>query len=145
VLKQIDKYRKHCLLRGSDINAKTPQKVAWNLVCLPKSEGGLGVINVEVHNDALLLKIFHKFFDRADIPWVHLVWEKHYSNGKLPNHIMRGSFWWRDILKLLDKFKGISSVKASRGDTCFLWLDLWNNSVPCQDFPHLFPLEGINR
>jgi hypothetical protein len=89
VLKQIDKYRKHCLLRGSDINAKTPQKVAWNLVCLPKSEGGLGVINVEVHNDALLLKIFHKFFDRADIPWVHLVWEKHYSNGKLPNHIMR--------------------------------------------------------
>jgi hypothetical protein len=26
VIKQIDKYRKHCLWRGSDINAKKPPK-----------------------------------------------------------------------------------------------------------------------
>ena len=29
VIQQIDKYRKHCLWRGSDINAKKPPKVAW--------------------------------------------------------------------------------------------------------------------
>jgi hypothetical protein len=47
VIKQIDKYRKHCLWRGSDINAKTPPKAAWKLVCKPKIEGGLGIIDIE--------------------------------------------------------------------------------------------------
>jgi hypothetical protein len=35
VIKQIDKYRKHCFWRGADINAKTPPKAAWEMVCLP--------------------------------------------------------------------------------------------------------------
>jgi hypothetical protein len=50
VIKQIDKYRKHCLWRGSDISSKKPSKAAWPLVCLPKSEGGLGVLNLTIQN-----------------------------------------------------------------------------------------------
>jgi hypothetical protein len=53
------------LWRGADINAKTPPKAAWDLVCLTKSEGGLGVLQLEIHNEALLLKNFHKFFNKA--------------------------------------------------------------------------------
>jgi hypothetical protein len=30
---------------------------------------------LETHNEALLLKNFHKFFNKADIPWVHMIWE----------------------------------------------------------------------
>jgi len=56
VIKQIDKFRKHCLWRGADIDAKSPPKAAWHMVCLPKSEGGLGVINLNTQNEALLLK-----------------------------------------------------------------------------------------
>lgn len=135
VFKQIDKYRKHCLWRGADINARTPPKAAWEMVCLPKTEGDLGVINLETHNDALLLKNFHKFFNKDDIPLVHLIWEKYYNNGKLPNHTLKGSFWWRGILRLLPKFKSLGSVILKRGNSCFLWLDLWNNLVPSQIFP----------
>jgi hypothetical protein len=29
IIEQIDKYRKHCLWRGFDINAKSPSKAAW--------------------------------------------------------------------------------------------------------------------
>jgi hypothetical protein len=83
VLEQIDKYRKHCLWRGSNVNDKRPPKAAGHMVCLPKEEGGLGVINLKTHNEALLLKNLHKFFNKSDIPWVHLIWEKHYRNGKL--------------------------------------------------------------
>jgi len=92
VIEQIDKYRKHCLWRGSDINSKRPPKATWKLVCLPKEEGGLGVIDLKVQNEALLLKNLHKFFNRLDIPWVHLIWEKHYQNDKLPSAIKKGSF-----------------------------------------------------
>src|SRR6185312_8171950 len=32
VIKQIDKFRKHCLWRGADINDRRPPKAAWELV-----------------------------------------------------------------------------------------------------------------
>ena len=50
-----------------------------------------------------------------DIPWVHLVWEELYINGKLPGHVEKGSFWWKDVLKLLDKFKGLAVVNINGG------------------------------
>ena len=66
--------------------------------------------NIEKQNKALLLKNLHKFFNKADIPLVHLVWEKHYSNGKLPSSIVKGSFWWRDNLKNLQYFKQMARI-----------------------------------
>ena len=78
------------------------------MVCLPKEEGGLGVLNLKTQNEALLLKNMHKFYNKVDTPWVHLVWDKHYQDEKLRSHIKKGSFWWRDNLKLLDKFKGLA-------------------------------------
>lgn len=36
------------------------------------------------YNEALLLKFLHKFFSKADTPWVKLVWENYYNNDKLP-------------------------------------------------------------
>lgn len=42
------------------------------MVILPKKEGGLGVLNLKTQNEALLLKYLHKFFNKADIPWVNL-------------------------------------------------------------------------
>jgi hypothetical protein len=89
VIDQIDKCRKHCLWRGSDINARSSPKAAWSMVCLPKEEGGLGVLNLKTQNEALLLKNLHKFYNKVDTPWVHLVWDKHYHNGKLPSHIKK--------------------------------------------------------
>jgi hypothetical protein len=94
VIKQIAKYRKHCLWRGSDISSKKPSKAAWPLVCLPKPEGGLGVLNLTVQNESLLLKHLHKFYNRVQIPWVQLVWTKYYSRDRLPiaGATFRGSF-----------------------------------------------------
>lgn len=38
------------------------------MVCTTKEEGGLGVVNLEVQNQALLMKNLDKFFNRKDIP-----------------------------------------------------------------------------
>jgi hypothetical protein len=40
IIKQIDKYRRHCLWRSSDMNAKKPPLAAWKMVTKPKSKGG---------------------------------------------------------------------------------------------------------
>jgi hypothetical protein len=135
---QIDKYRKLYLLRGSEDTNRINAKAAWPLVTRPKEDGGLGVLDLKTQNEALLMKNLHKFFNKADIPWVHLIWEKHYGNGKLPSHVRKGSFWWKDILKLLDGYKGLASVSVKSGDTCLLWDDLWQGHVPRMAFPELY-------
>jgi hypothetical protein len=43
----IDKYKKHCTWRGSDLNARKPPLAAWKLATRPKREGGLGIINLK--------------------------------------------------------------------------------------------------
>jgi hypothetical protein len=67
IIKQIDKYRKHCLWRGSDINARTRPKAAWELVCLPKSEGGLRVINLDTQY-CLIVKEPSQIFQQRRYP-----------------------------------------------------------------------------
>ena len=83
VIKRVDNHRKHSIWRGADIHDRKPSKAAWELVCLPKDEGGLGVLNLQTQNESLLLKNLHKFYNKFDIPWVNLIWERYYSSGSL--------------------------------------------------------------
>ena len=73
ILKQIERIQRQCLWRG---NSNTPRQslAAWDLVCLPNNKGGLGVLNLKVQNEALLMKFLHKFYNHHDIPWVSLIW-----------------------------------------------------------------------
>lgn len=131
MVQQIEKYFRHCLWRGSDIKNRKPPLAGW---ALPKSQGGLGIKKIVVQNDALLMKQLHKFYNHADVPWVHLVWDNYYTNS-LPGQRKRGSFWWRDILKLLGQFKGIALPIPQNRRTISLWDDLWAGQV----FKHASP------
>jgi len=107
-------------------------------VCKSKSEGGQGVIDLKTQNEALLLKHLMKFFNKEDIPWVALIWESYYEAGSLPSMAKKGSFWWKDILKLLDKFKGLARVNINNAKSFLLWSDMWNDKVPMIAYPELY-------
>jgi hypothetical protein len=77
IIKQIDKFRKYCLWRGSDLSNRKPSKATWPLVCKPKTEGGLGVLDLKTQNESLLMKHLHKFFNKIPVPWVQLVWDQY--------------------------------------------------------------------
>jgi hypothetical protein len=68
VVKQIDVYRKHCLWSKGDVNRKGSCLVAWETACKPKNQGGLGIINIEKQNDALLMKHMNSFYNQHDLP-----------------------------------------------------------------------------
>jgi hypothetical protein len=108
------------------------------MVCKPKKKGGLGVINLKIQNEALLLKFLHKFFNKKDVPWVHLIWNNHYID-KIPHAVDPvGSFWWRDILKLSPILRGISRVQVVDGKTTLFWKDLWLHEVLESSYPRAF-------
>jgi hypothetical protein len=93
---------------------------------MPKKKGGLGVMNLELQNDALLLKYMDKFMNKADIPWVDLVWHSHY-NGKVPHASPKtGSFWWNDICSLYFQYRGLTRI----WDSILLWKDKWHGELP---------------
>lgn len=66
-----------------------------------------------------------------------MIWEKHYRNGKLPSHIKKGSFWWRDNLKLLSKFKNFTVISIENGQSCLFWTDNWRSTSPATLAPEL--------
>jgi len=139
VIKQIDRFRKHYLWRGSNINSKKPPKAAWKMVCDSKENGGLGVLDLRTHNECLLLKNLHKFYNKADLPWVHLLWNQYYQNNKLPiSGVKRGSFWWKDTLSLLDTYKGMTSSNVRNGHSSLLWLVVWDSHFLSEQWPQLF-------
>jgi hypothetical protein len=94
ILKQIYKYRRHCLWRGGDINGRKPPLAAWKMVTKPKLKDGLGVINLRMHNEVLLVKNLQKLYNKEDLLCVQLIWTNYYGNGQVPGQAKKGSFWW---------------------------------------------------
>jgi hypothetical protein len=43
------------------------------MFCRPKQKGGLGILNLKIQNEGLLLKYLHKFYNKVDTPWAFAV------------------------------------------------------------------------
>ena len=57
ILEHLDKLRRYCLwAKNTDDGHKVVYLAAWPLVCRPKEKGGLGIIDLQTQNQALLLK-----------------------------------------------------------------------------------------
>jgi hypothetical protein len=89
-------------------------------VTVLKLKGGSGVIKISLLNDALLVKNLHKFYMKEDLPHGKLIWSKYYRNGKVSGSFMKGSFWWKGMLNLLNTYKGCSSSHRIRRHNSFL-------------------------
>jgi hypothetical protein len=137
VIENIDRARKQCLWRGNSAKKRGGNLVAWPTVMMPKDKGGLGIINLRLQNDALLMKHLSKFYDKADIPWVSLIWSKYYTN-RVPHTAPEvGSFWWKDIFRLNILFRGIAKCEVGDGTTACFWNDIWMDGILASKFPRL--------
>jgi hypothetical protein len=91
-----------------------------------------------VQNDALLLKHLEKFYKKANVQWTMLIWRKYY-NDVVP-HLAKekGSFWWKDILRMNIHFRGVVVCSPAKGDTISFWGDFINGVILSLVFPSLF-------
>lgn len=145
VIHNIDRARKQCLWRGGTEPTKRGGNLAaWPLVSKPKDKDGLGVIN-RLQNDALLLKHLHKFYNKVEVPWVQLIWNKYYTNKVAHASREVGSFWWKDIQPLSTIFRGIARCTLGDGSSVLFWDDLWFEDVIAQRFPRLTSFASDRR
>jgi hypothetical protein len=109
---------------------------------IQKNKGGVGIVNFQKHNEALLLKFLDKFYNKADTPWVNLIWRTYYQASVPQAENLCGSFWWKDVCKHLDKYRQVATVLPGKGDTFMFWLDSWkfeNSTTPLHErYPRIF-------
>ena len=111
--------------------------MAWEHLLKSKEKGGLGVQNLRLQNDARLLKQLHKFYAKADIPWVYLIWFRCYEN-KVPHGTREmGSFWWKDVLQLCTLYRGVARCCHVDGSIVLFWDDLWGDRILSLQYPLL--------
>lgn len=124
VIENVERAMKQYVWRGNDRSRTGGNLAAWPLLRRPKDKGGLGIINLFLQNDTLLLKHLHKFYSKQNIRWVNLIWTTYYVD-KVP-HAAReiGSFWWKDVLRLNNLYRGVAQCSIGDGSTVLFWDDL---------------------
>jgi hypothetical protein len=138
ILDICNRAQRHCLWAKDDESGSVNALAAWSLVCRPKQHGGLGVLNLELQNKALLMKQLHKFYSKDSTPWVALVWSL-YGDGIPHAMSKRGFFWWKDIFSLVEDYRSITSCQVHNGSSILFWKDFWSQGVLiCHKFPRLY-------
>jgi hypothetical protein len=121
------------------MHAKLKRMVVWGLLTFMHTIK-LGIIDLHAHNKALLMKYIHKFYNHEDLPWVSLTWDSFYSCNA--PHLKRsaGSFWWRDVMSVVDDYFKLATCNICCGTTASLWHDSWGFGVLRQLSPSFFIL-----
>ena len=103
VLKNLDHYRSRFFWQGS--SDKHRYRLAkWDILCRPKDQGGLGILNLKLQNKCLLAKWLVNLLNTEGI-WQMLLRNK-YLNFKSLSQVTakpNGSYFWRGLMRIKDE------------------------------------------
>ncbi|KAL0292062.1 UNVERIFIED_CONTAM: Retrovirus-related Pol polyprotein from type-2 retrotransposable element R2DM [Sesamum radiatum] len=121
-------------------------KVAWEQICRPKEEGGLGFRSIMIMNQALMLKHLWKLIQPdSESIWVN--WILHYRLRKTTLWTFTGStgsWGWKKMIKLKPFLKRGTHYRVGDGSTFKLWQDIWHEQGPlCLSHPEGPQLTGL--
>lgn len=109
-------------------NGDLGARVSWDLICRPKSEGGLGLKRASELNKDCLARLIWLLLQGSESLWI--AWVKEVVlRGKCFKTIDVGSnsSWsWRGLLKLRSLFRPPIACKVRNGDLVHLWTDMWH-------------------
>ncbi|GJU03736.1 putative ribonuclease H-like domain-containing protein [Tanacetum coccineum] len=107
-------------------------KVAWDVICLPKKEGGLGLRKLDLFNKALMTSHVWDILRRKEsiwIKWIHVykIRERNFYNLPLRGNITWG---WQKILQLRPIIRDFIWFRIGDGSQVSMWYDRWCNNSP---------------
>ncbi|RVW16209.1 Transposon TX1 uncharacterized 149 kDa protein [Vitis vinifera] len=122
---------------------KRDHLVRWDIVCRPKTIGGLGLGNISRRNLALLGKWLWRYPREGSALWHQVILSIYgsHSNGWDANTVVRWSHRcpWKAIAQVFQEFSLITRYVAGNGDRIRFWEDLWRGDQPLgTQYPRLF-------
>ncbi|CAN1261908.1 LINE-1 retrotransposable element ORF2 protein [Linum perenne] len=125
----IKKVQQFCCsyLWGGDDHSGQKAKVSWVDISFPKNEGGLGLRNLKIWNQALVFRLLWDIFASQGSIWV--AWLRHYrikGRDLATLSTGTGSWVWRRLLKYRTTF--LSHFSLSDSELCW-------DSVPYDKLP----------
>ena len=127
-IREIDKMCASFLWSGPEMNPKKA-KVAWEVVCKPRQEGGLGLRCLKEANDVCCLKLIWKIVSKSNSLWVrwieaNLLKRRSFWSIK---HTSSGSWIWRKLLKYRAVASSFFQVEVRNGQATSFWHDKWSD------------------
>ena len=115
--------------------------VKWDLICRPKSMGGLGIINTLVLNKCRMIKCWWKIMFLEEHPtWLSLLKSKYFpSSSPMFASSSGGSQFWRQLIKVRPIFPSLVKFVVRNGKSTRFWLDWWvGDTTLAVAYPTLF-------
>ncbi len=120
--------------------------VKWKTVCKSTSEGGLGILDLENMNTALVAKWWWRLLSNKTHLWRPIIEGLYYKRRK---PLREGasfrpfSQWWGSVLKTRDIFKCGASYMIGNGRIVSFWMDIWCTTSPlCTLYPRIYDCVG---
>ncbi|GKU87483.1 hypothetical protein SLEP1_g1877 [Rubroshorea leprosula] len=129
-------------LWGSDV-ANRPHLVNWHSVCLPRTQGGLGIRSAKDNNRALIAKLGWQLLSNPEKPWCRAFIQKYLQHGSFMscNINSTSSVTWKSILRCRDVLRLGLRWRVGSGEKIRFWQDAWVSDRPLLDAALLPVLE----
>ncbi|GAU31744.1 hypothetical protein TSUD_146310 [Trifolium subterraneum] len=122
LLKTIETWSRNFIWSG-DINKRKLVTVAWKYVCVPYSEGGLGLRSLISLNEDSNLKLCWDFL-HSEESWAQILRNRALRNGKVIGHHISSSLW-SSIKSEFSCLMENSNWLVGNGKDIKLWEDSW--------------------
>ncbi|KAG8086542.1 hypothetical protein GUJ93_ZPchr0010g7976 [Zizania palustris] len=125
VRKRLDYFRAR-LLWQEDAGSRKYHLEKWPVICTPKNMGGMGVLDLECMNIALLGKWLWKL-ETEDGIWQRMLKEK-YGHKRVLVQIkskVGDSQFWKALMRIKAIFLSFCVKKVGSGDRTLFWEDKW--------------------
>ncbi|KAJ3701347.1 hypothetical protein LUZ61_005052 [Rhynchospora tenuis] len=125
LITHLDGIRRRFFWKGNDKCLGGHCLVNWKKCCLPKRSGGLGILDLSVQNQALLLRWLWKLKADPNVPWSVTVQNLY---GSLDGHTFSGNHLVSNGLKEILLFKDffLASITTDVNSHATLWR--WTSS-----------------
>jgi len=139
VIKNLDHYRSRFFWQG--YSDKHRYRLArWDILCRPKDQGGLGILNLQLQNKCLLAKWLVNLLNPEGI-WQSLLRNKYLSSKSLTQVAAKpnDSHFWRGLMHIKDEVLANGSFDIKDGTNTRFWDDTWVGDKPLKvKYPSLY-------
>ncbi|KAJ0879197.1 putative reverse transcriptase zinc-binding domain-containing protein [Helianthus annuus] len=128
-----ERMRRFLWAQGNGIKGKA--KVNWKMVCLPRTEGGLGIRRIGDMNKALMVAHIWSLLSNREslwVKWIHAyrIRERNFWDVPVKNNI---TWSWRKMLGLRQSIRNNIWVNIRDGVNTSVWFDKWEAMCPLAD------------